>query len=130
MFLCALRTGLRFGELAGLQWGDLDFGGRFIEVRRTLHEGGRTELPKNGKIRRVDMSRQLAEELRSLKALRAAEALKKEWGQVPDWERTEPGATSEKEGATALAVTPEDYLVELRGLEPLTPRLPALCSPN
>src|SRR5262249_49343785 len=41
LFLTALRTGLRFGELAGLRWGDLDFAGRFIEVRRTLHDGGR-----------------------------------------------------------------------------------------
>jgi hypothetical protein len=41
-----------------------------------------------------------------------------------------PGAIGNKEGATACAVTPGDLLVELRGLEPLTPRLPALCSPN
>jgi integrase len=39
MLLCALRTGLRFGELAGLRWGDLDFTGRFIDVRRSLHDG-------------------------------------------------------------------------------------------
>jgi hypothetical protein len=30
------RTGVRFGEALGLQWGDIDFQGRFIEVRRTL----------------------------------------------------------------------------------------------
>ena len=28
------------------------------------------------------------------------------------------------------SVTPRQRLVELRGVEPLTPRLPALCSPN
>jgi hypothetical protein len=33
-------------------------------------------------------------------------------------------------GATDRSVTPREELVELRGLEPLTPRLPALCSPN
>ena len=33
-------------------------------------------------------------------------------------------------GVTDCAVTPREDLVELRGLEPLTPRLPALCSPN
>jgi len=32
MFLCAVRSGLRLGELVGLQWGDLDLAGRFIEV--------------------------------------------------------------------------------------------------
>ena len=41
-----------------------------------------------------------------------------------------PSATEERSGATADAVTPRKELVELRGLEPLTPRLPALCSPN
>ena len=33
-------------------------------------------------------------------------------------------------GATDFSVTPRKKMVELRGLEPLTPRLPALCSPN
>jgi len=73
MLLCALRTGLRFGELVGLQWGDLDFKGRFVE------------LPKNKKIRRVDMSRQLAAELQRLKTARASEALAKGWRQIPEW---------------------------------------------
>jgi len=41
-----------------------------------------------------------------------------------------PRATEKENGATADAVTPRKELVELRGLEPLTPRLPALCSPN
>ena len=34
LILCAVRTGLRQGELIGLQWGDVDFHGGFIEVRR------------------------------------------------------------------------------------------------
>ncbi len=33
-------------------------------------------------------------------------------------------------GATDSSVTPREDLVELRGFEPLTPRLPALCSPS
>jgi integrase len=218
MLLCALRTGLRFGELAGLQWRDLDFQGRFVEVRRSLQDGGRIELPKNKRIRRVDMSRQLTGELQRLKSARTREALEKGWGQIPDWvfcneagkplrksdfERRvfhkllstaglrrirfhdlrhtfasrllqngdspayvkdqmghhsikitvdiyghlvpgsnrgavdrldvtgrNPRATRNESGATADAVTPREDLVELRGLEPLTPRLPALCSPN
>ena len=216
MLLCALRTGLRFGELAGLLWGDLDFQRRFIEVRRSLHDGGRVELPKNKKIRRVDMSRQLAEELQRLKAARAKEALAKGWGQIPEWifcnedgkplwrsdfERRvfhkifskaglrrirfhdlrhtfasrllqngespayvkgqmghhsikvtvdiyghlvpgsnreavdrltgrNPRATSGADQIEDRAVTIGEGLVELRGFEPLTPRLPALCSPS
>lgn len=34
LFMTALRTGMRLGELLGLEWGDIDFSGRFIEVRR------------------------------------------------------------------------------------------------
>jgi len=218
LILSAVRTGLRLGELLGLQWEDLDFESRFLEVRRSLQEGGRVEIPKNGKIRRVDMSLQLAAELRALRAKRREEALAKGWGVVPDWvfcneegkpiwksnlERRvfhkalakgglrrirfhdlrhtfasrllqngesvvyvkdqlghhsikvtvdvyghlvpgankaavdrldetgrNPCATVQEEGATADAVTPRKAMVELRGLEPLTPRLPALCSPN
>jgi integrase len=85
MLLCALRTGMRLGELLGLQWGDIDFQGRFIEVRRSLVEGGRIELPKNGKIRRVDISLVLAETLQRLRVQRAQEALARGWKQLPDW---------------------------------------------
>jgi len=196
----------------------MDFAGRFIEVKRTLHDGGRVELPKNGKTRRVDMSRQLAAEFDWLRGQRAAEALKKGWPGTLQWvfcneegkplwksnferrvfHRTlaraglrrvrfhdlrhtfasrliqngeslayvkdqmghrsikvtvdiyghlvpgankaavdrldvtgrNPRATGNETGATALAVTPEKLMVELRGIEPLTPRLPALCSPS
>ena len=41
-----------------------------------------------------------------------------------------PRATRNERGATDRSVTPRKKMVELRGLEPLTPRLPALCSPN
>ena len=234
LLLCALRTGMRLGELLGLQWGDIDFQGRFIEVRRSLVEGGRIELPKNGKIRRVDLSLLLGETLEKLRVRRAEEALAKGWKQVPEWvfcneegrpiwksdferrvfhkalekaklrrirfhdlrhtfasrplqngesvvyvkdqlghhsikvtvdvyghlvpgankaavdrldqqalaalaafearnptqppRNLEPGEYTR--GVTDRSVTPRQDLVELRGLEPLTPRLPALCSPN
>lgn len=32
----SLKTGLRVGELAGLQWGDIDFEAGFLTVRRTI----------------------------------------------------------------------------------------------
>lgn len=75
---------MRLGELLGLQWGDVDFHGRFIEVRRTL-VAGRVTTPKNGKSRRVDMSNQLGDALRALLTARKAETLKKGWSQVPEW---------------------------------------------
>jgi integrase len=61
--LCALRTGMRLGELRAVQWGQIDWRGRFISVERNWVEGALT-TPKNGKARRVDMSPQLAAELR------------------------------------------------------------------
>ena len=85
LFLCALRTGMRLGELFGLQWADIDFAGHFIEVRRTVRDGGQVFPPKNGKIRRVDMSDQLARTLTALLQARKAETLKKGWGQAPEW---------------------------------------------
>jgi integrase len=74
-FLCALRAGLRLGELLGLQWGDLDFTGRFIEVQRNI-VGGKVTTPKNSKRRRVDLSAKLAEALEHRHAGAKADALK------------------------------------------------------
>ena len=64
LFLCALRAGLRQGELLGLKWGDLQFGesdldpNRFILVQRNL-QAGRLISTKGHKRRRVDLSREL-----------------------------------------------------------------------
>ena len=58
LFLTALRTGMRLGELIGLKPGDIDFNGNFIEVRRSYVKGT-VGTPKSGKIRRVDMSAEL-----------------------------------------------------------------------
>lgn len=77
MLLCAMRTGMREGELIGLTWGDIDFNGRFIEVRRNISRGEVTST-KNGKTRRVDMSLQLTNTLETLLAQRKAEALRRE----------------------------------------------------
>ena len=52
LFLCAVRTGLREGELLGLQWGDVDFKGGFIEVRRGIVRR-QVSTTKTHKIRRV-----------------------------------------------------------------------------
>jgi integrase len=64
LFLCALRAGLRQGELLGLKWGDVQFGqndsdiNRYILVQRNL-QAGRLTSTKNRKRRRVDLSREL-----------------------------------------------------------------------
>ena len=73
LLLCAVRTGMRLGELIGLQWTDVDFRGRFIQVRRAVVRRQLTTT-KSHKIRRVDMSPQLAQVLQRLKETRQIEA--------------------------------------------------------
>jgi integrase len=85
-------TGLREGEACGLQWGDLDFRGGFLEVRRTviyrpdpeqrgqkIKRPERTPLlligaPKSGEASRVDMGPRLAARLQARRDVMAAEA--------------------------------------------------------
>ena len=74
-FLCAFRTGMRLGEILALQWSDIDFNSDFIKVERS-YKRGIVELPKNGKGRRVDMSDQLALNLKVLLKKRKKEGLK------------------------------------------------------
>jgi integrase len=78
------RTGLRLGEAIALQWDDIDFHGRFIEVKHTWGYG-RLTVPKSGKGRRVDMSTQLTETLRALLLERKKETLRNGRGEVPPW---------------------------------------------
>jgi integrase len=82
LFLCALRTGLRLGELLALEWDDIDFHGGFLNVRRS-RSAGVEGTPKNGKARRVDMSTQLAEELQRLLVARKAQKLANGWRTLP-----------------------------------------------
>jgi len=56
LFLCAVRAGLRQGELVALKGIDIDFNSRFIHVRRNLSHG-KMSVTKNGKDRKVDMSK-------------------------------------------------------------------------
>jgi integrase len=84
LFLTALRTGLRLGELIALQPGDLDFEGGFIEIRRSFTKR-RLTTPKTNKTRRVDMSKGLAEVLRGYLTERKRETLAKGWRESPEW---------------------------------------------
>jgi integrase len=76
IFLTALRTGMRQGKIVGLQWGDIDWNGKFIEIRRAYWNRIVT-TPKNGKSRRVDMSDQLAQALSEHRLALNRSALKK-----------------------------------------------------
>jgi integrase len=84
MFLTLARTGLRLGEALGLQWGDIDFRGKFIEIRRAW-VNARLTTTKTGKTRRVDATPLLLATLKSLKQRRKEQTLKNGWGEVPKW---------------------------------------------
>lgn len=51
--LFAAYTGVRPGELAALQWGDLDIPARRATISRALDAQGGIKVPKNGKSRRI-----------------------------------------------------------------------------
>src|SRR6185295_12576408 len=79
LLLCALRTGMRQGELIALKPNDVDFEKSLIHVQRNLSRG-RISTTKNGKDRKVDMSAKLAEVLKDTLSKRRAEALEEEIG--------------------------------------------------
>ncbi len=83
--LTLARTGMRYGEALALQWGDIDFNGRFIRVSRGFSRGRLEETPKSGKARPVDMSKQLAHVLQGLLVTRKKETLARGWKEVPQW---------------------------------------------
>ena len=62
ILLCAIHTGLRRGELFGLEWRDVDFERRVIRVR--------SENAKTKRVRNVPMTQELAETLGAAKDAR------------------------------------------------------------
>jgi integrase len=83
-FLTLARTGMRLGEGLALKTGDIDFASQFIEIKRAFVEN-RLTTPKSGKSRRVDMSPQLAATLKNLIHQNKVTAMKKGWGEIPEW---------------------------------------------
>jgi integrase len=101
--LCALRTGMRLGELLALQWGDIDWQGHFLVVQRNIVRGILTS-PKSHQRRRVDMTPQLEAAL-----LVWRRALRRRWlkkGEpMPGWvfPSLEGTALEERNARTAFA---------------------------
>ena len=76
VMLCALRTGMRIGEIQALKWSDIDFDNRQIEVKRSYRKCRMTDT-KNHKRRRVDMTPHLTEIVRLHRTSQKRDALKK-----------------------------------------------------
>jgi integrase len=65
LLLCAVTTGMRRGELVGLRWGDVDWNGRRLWVRRSIGLHGAVQQPKSrGSVRAVAMTPTLVSALR------------------------------------------------------------------
>lgn len=60
----AVFTGIRSGELRGLQWGDVDWNSRQIYVRRAWKEGVFYPPKTKASLRRIDLPEFLVNELR------------------------------------------------------------------
>jgi integrase len=76
MYVLALSSGMRQGELLGLQWGDIDFAASVVTVRRSLEElSGKVRLKstKTGNSRRIDLPPFAVDALRDHRAAMLAE---------------------------------------------------------
>ena len=60
----AAECGMRRGELAGLNVGDVSLGSRIVTVKRSVTKRRQLKAPKNGKARVFAISSHLAEQLR------------------------------------------------------------------
>jgi len=82
-FFTLARTGVRLGEALALRWGDIDFNGQSMWIKRSYRRGVFT-APKNGKTRKVDMSAQLQAELKSYKVKQQKVWLKRGQNELPE----------------------------------------------
>ncbi len=64
LFLCALRTGMRLGELIALRWQDVDFERAVVQVNLSFTHG-RLGSPKSGRSRELPMTDGLKRALRA-----------------------------------------------------------------
>jgi integrase len=76
LYLTAVFTGLRRGELLALRWRDVDFAGEVIRVRASYSDGA-LMTPKSGKVRSVPMAPDVATALAKL-------AQRKRWTEDDD----------------------------------------------
>jgi integrase len=82
--LTLFSTGMRRGELLGLQWGDVDFDRGRLVVRRALVAGQLT-TPKSGRSRGIAMPPGVASALFDLLGARRRETIRRGWSETPVW---------------------------------------------
>jgi integrase len=104
LFLCAVRTGIRQGELISLKVKDVDLVEKQINVRRNLSHGEITET-KSGKDRKVDVSDQLAKVLDEMLSRRRSEMLQAEMEKPAD-ERRDRATVEDEILESWLFITP------------------------
>lgn len=68
MIVVALNTGLRIGELCGLQWGDVDLKNGRLMVRRNVNRG-ELDTPKGGRAREVPLNVRATQAFKDWKAM-------------------------------------------------------------
>jgi integrase len=64
LLLCAVTTGVRRGELLGLKWGDIDWQGRRLWVRRSVGPAGFQEPKTSASVRAIALTPTLISALR------------------------------------------------------------------
>ena len=69
-----LKSGLRQGELIGIQWADLDLQRGTLRVNRTIWRG-KEGLPKGGRERAVDLPASAVDALKAHRHLRGLQEL-------------------------------------------------------
>ncbi len=79
------RTGLRIGELIGLNVTDLDFVNAVVEVRNNITRGRPTTPKSKTSKRKVRMTAEVEKILKEQIAAVKKESLRKKWGNVPRW---------------------------------------------
>jgi integrase len=89
IFLYALRTGKRIGEIRATKWEDIDFERRFVEVKRNIVRG-KSYTPKGNRSRRVGLSPMVIKHLKKLHTQQRKDALQNRYP-VPEFVFTEPG---------------------------------------
>ena len=85
LVVLGFRSGLRIGEIIGLQWQDIDIFQKLILVQRNITRGKITTPKSRSSCRKVRMTSYLIETLKQHKTRMAEKTLKQGWKSMPEW---------------------------------------------